>query len=99
MKSFYLLLGDDPRFRIKIGDRFGDLLLVEPLLFCSLSGEGDEPPPLPELRLEADRRTFVSKCRNLIEFQSIKSYPISPLTSPLLPQRNIAFRPIIITIK
>lgn len=56
-------------FRNSIGDRFGErpLLLVPDALVAtnSFSGDGDEPPPVAELRLDVERPTVVSKCRNL----------------------------------
>lgn len=53
--------GDEPRFRIRIGDFLGDFSRVIPF---SASGDGDDPP-VAELRREADSRIIVSRWRNL----------------------------------
>lgn len=51
-------------FRNSIGERFGERLVLVPVALVatnSFSGEGDEPAPVAELRLELDRPTVVSK--------------------------------------
>lgn len=51
--------GDVPRLRTGSGERFGDRnVAIEPFSF---SGDGDEPPPVAELRRDGVRRTVVSK--------------------------------------
>lgn len=62
--SLDCLLGDAPRLRTMIGDRLGDLARTMPF---SPSGDGDDPPPVAELRREAVNRTMVSRWRNLEE--------------------------------
>lgn len=59
-------VGLTPFFRNRIGERFGDLPFPELLVAAiSLSGDGEDPAPVAELRLEVERPTVVSKWRNL----------------------------------
>lgn len=65
-------VGLTPFFRNMIGDRLGDFPfpvvgVTAPLLPTadSFSGDGEEPAPVAEFRLELARPTVVSKCLNL----------------------------------
>lgn len=84
------LLGDVPRLRIMIGERLGDLARTMPF---SPSGDGDDAPPVAELRRDADSRTMVSRCRNL--GKEIKLGHDRYHVSSHLPQWHIIFGPII----
>lgn len=50
--------GETPRFLPNTGDRFGEYPF-------SFSGDGVDPPPVAEFRRDADKRTVVSRWRNL----------------------------------
>lgn len=62
-------MGLSPFFRNRIGDRFGDRpfagVVAAPGIPISFSGDGEEPAPVAELRLELAKPTVVSKWRNL----------------------------------
>lgn len=59
--------GLTPFFRASIGERLGDRPFPGVALHAasSFSGDGDEPAPVAELRLELGSPTVVSKWRNL----------------------------------
>lgn len=58
--------GDVPRLRCSTGERFGERQTVIELQF-SFSGDGEDPPPVAEFRLDGVKRIVASRWRNLIE--------------------------------
>lgn len=61
--------GEASLLRIKTGDRLGDRAVV--MHPFSLSGDGDEPPPVAEFRRDGVKRTVASKWRNLCNIDRI----------------------------